>query len=350
MDVSPEPTPADVLGSGNSETMEWSPCATPDPPQPEPIRYEKRKLPPPTVIGFTKPHNRPRKTMGAKKLHASIREMMREELGFGPKKAPTLPHPPASINDIVAFLRGGHGPRHDDLRLDFVTTRDGIKSHWNIAAASNFAQRFLLRVHFAYFDEGAFDNEDLTVSNIKNIFLSKIRYFMRLYRTVYFPPPPNISKIRKEFDRRISRRISLHRLRHRICREDEQDLRNIFAHLDDEVISEDETDTEKSQPGMKVFRRVEKGWVNPELTRILHGLIDVHLHRLNIFGEFGAGNQFRQRINHPPSRAVWTGVVIGLPRNFYNPLWLDLLSKEEYAELNCKPDVDLARFLSRLER
>ncbi|EJD35869.1 hypothetical protein AURDEDRAFT_130399 [Auricularia subglabra TFB-10046 SS5] len=309
-----------------------------------------KPAPPPRIIGFTHAHNRRRKTLEMKKLHAGIREMMREELGFGSKKDNTLPHPPASIDDIASFLRGGNGPKADYLQLDFVTTRDGIKSHWNRAAAKGFAQRFLFRVHNAYFHQDAFAQRDLTVSNIGEIFLKKIRYIMRLYRARYFPLPRNIAKIGKEIARRISRRLSLYRLRRRVCREDARDLQRVFSFVDDEIISEDETDAERSRPGMKVFRRVEKGWVNPVLTRILHDLVDVHLHRLNIFGEFGAGTQFRQRINHPPKRVEWTGVVVGLPRNFYNPTWLQKLSREEFDELNCQPAVNLEAFVAQLRR
>lgn len=120
--------------------------------------------------------------------------------------------------------------------------------------------------------------------------------------------------------------------------------------VDDELISEDETDMDHSRPGMKVFRRVEKGWVNPKLTRLFHGVLDQHLHELNIFGEFSAGNQFRQRINHPPARVSWTGVVVGLPINYYNPDWLDELSPEQHAELKCKPRVDFDHFLPQLRQ
>lgn len=121
-----------------------------------------------------------------------------------------------------------------------------------------------------------------------------------------------------------------------------------MAAVDDEMISEDETDEERSTPGIKVFRRVAKGWVNPQLTLLFHMLVDVHLHRLNIFGEFGAGNQFRQRINHPAIRVADTGVVIRLPRNFYDPDWLASLTAEEEDDLRCEPPVDLAPFLARL--
>ncbi|EJD34448.1 hypothetical protein AURDEDRAFT_131166 [Auricularia subglabra TFB-10046 SS5] len=310
----------------------------------------RSRKPPPAIIGFTNPHRRARKGVERNNLQASIREMMRELLGFASKKDAVLPRPPAAIQDIASFLNGGPGPQIDRLQLDFVTTRDGVKSHWNIQAGTEFARLFLWRVDSAYFAEDAFNHEDLNIENIRTLFLSKIRYFMRIYKELYFPPPTNIRKMQKEFDRRTSRRISLFRLRDRICRDDVHDMREIFASVDDEMISEDETDHERSIPGMKVFRRVEKGWVNPQLTRLFHGLLDVHLYRLNIFGEFGAGNQFRQRINHPPKRIEWTGVVTGLPENFYNPRWLATLTRAEYEALQAKPFIHLEYSVAQLRR
>lgn len=127
-----------------------------------------------------------------------------------------------------------------------------------------------------------------------------------------------------------------------------QCLRDFIARVDDEMISEDETDPGLSGPGLKMFRRVKKGWVNTDVTRILHMLLDVHLHRLNIYGELGAGNKFRQRVNHPPARTVMTNVVIGLPENFYEPQWLSSISAEERQDLRCQSPVDLDPYLAML--
>lgn len=312
-------------------------------------RYRLRdRAYPPMVIGFNNAHNRRKKDQETRNLHASVRQMMKEELGFAAGQE--LPHPPASIDDIANFLNGGQGPSLDFLQLDLVTTSDGVRSHWNIAAAAEFADAFLARVHDAFFDEDAFKDEDLTPLKIKALFLTKIRYFAQLYRKMYFPVPSAIRKRRKQWDRKTSRRLSLYRLRGRVSSNNE-DLRSFFERVDDELISEDETDVELSiRAGLKVFRRIEKGWVNPEVTRIFHDVIDVHHQRLDLFGEFGAGNQFRQRVNHPPKRVTWTGVVVGLPANVYNPSWLERLTHDEREALDVQPPVDLQGFATRHRR
>lgn len=143
----------------------------------------------------------------------------------------------------------------------------------------------------------------------------------------------------------------LKRLRDKICmNENFHILGGLMSLVDDEMISEDETDNEYSRPGLKVFRRIERSWVNPQITCILHNLLDVHLHRLDNFGELGAGNQFRQRINHPPVRVTDGNVVVGLPRNFYHPGWLAGLSQRERDELRYRPDTDLTPILTQLPR
>ncbi|EJD35237.1 hypothetical protein AURDEDRAFT_175699 [Auricularia subglabra TFB-10046 SS5] len=278
----------------------------------------------------------------------AVRELMRELLGFGPKNSHLEPHPPAEIDDIVAFLGGGEGPSLEGLQLDLVTTSDGIQSHWNMEAARLFADEFLARVDDLCFPENAFEDCDVTASNIKNMFLIRIRYFIRLYQDLYFPLPAREAYESRRFRRMTSRRSSLTSLRKRVCNRIVRALRPIMRLVDDEMISDDETDQEESSPGVKVFRRIERIWVNPELTLIFHMLVDVHLNACNVFGEMGAGSPFRQRINHPPSRVVDTDVVVGLPKNFYNPAWIETLSDGEYWELRCKPAIDLEPFLSQL--
>ncbi|EJD33469.1 hypothetical protein AURDEDRAFT_177448 [Auricularia subglabra TFB-10046 SS5] len=326
---------------------EWLPWGITDVPQ----RSARRRRPrpyPPLYVGFNYPHDREEKGVAQNRFNRAVRELMRELLGFGPKNSHLEPHPPAEIDDIVAFLGGGEGPSLEGLQLDLVTTSDGIQSHWNMEAARLFADEFLARVDDLCFPENAFEDCDVTASNIKNMFLIRIRYFIRLYQDLYFPLPAREAYESRRFRRMTSRRSSLTSLRKRVCNRIVRALRPIMRLVDDEMISDDETDQEESSPGVKVFRRIERVWVNPELTLIFHMLVDVHLNACNVFGEMGAGSPFRQRINHPPSRVVDTDVVVGLPRNFYNPAWIETLSDGEYWELRCKPAVDLEPFLSQL--
>ncbi|KZW01673.1 hypothetical protein EXIGLDRAFT_760589 [Exidia glandulosa HHB12029] len=319
---------------------------------PSPQRYTARtRRYPPMVIGFTNGHNRGPKDRKTRKLHRSVRKMMKEKLGFGSKRKPSQPHPPAAIDDIARFLEGGPGADMDNLQLDLITTSDGIRSHWNADAAKKFAAEFLQRVDNCWFGENVFHEHHLTSQHIRELFLTRIRYFRELYRSKYFPASDQVHQLRKALDRRTSRRLSLHKLRKRMCRDYEPGLQRVLEHVDDEMISEDETDIEHTRAaGIKVFRRVRKTWVNPELTSIFHNLLDVHLYRMNVFAQFGAGNQFRQRINHPSASKSHTGVVVGLPVNFYNSGWLRRRSPEEISELRCEPLIDLTPFTARLPR
>ncbi|EJD33298.1 hypothetical protein AURDEDRAFT_177626 [Auricularia subglabra TFB-10046 SS5] len=70
--------------------------------------------------------------------------------------------------------------------------------------------------------------------------------------------------------KRISRQKSLTMLRMRECAKEHRILYSTLKDLDDGIMSEDETDDELSTPGNKVFRRIEKGWVDPALTLIFH--------------------------------------------------------------------------------
>ncbi|EJD51591.1 hypothetical protein AURDEDRAFT_159327 [Auricularia subglabra TFB-10046 SS5] len=296
-----------------------------------PIYLERQKAPASLIIGFTNAHNRKRNPTPTNRLSTTVREVMRELLGFGPKGVFLRPHPPVDIAHLAAFLDGGHGPRIDDLRLDLVTTADGVKSHWNATAATLFALAFLDRLANGDFEEGAFYSHETTLENIRKLFLSKVRTFRDIYQKLN----------------------GLFRLRKRTCRPDGplKALKPLIDLVDDEMVSGDETDAELSKPGLKVFRRVEKAWVNPEITRIFHVLIDGHIDVPNALGELGAGAHFRQRINHPPAGVVHSGVVVGLPANFYNPRWLDRLSPMEKRELRMNPNqVDLAPFMALVAR
>ncbi|EJD50247.1 hypothetical protein AURDEDRAFT_160782 [Auricularia subglabra TFB-10046 SS5] len=325
-------------------------------PQPDTERssnYPRRpQEPPPPVIGFKRPHKREPKDAPTNALHLRVRAVMNELLNFGDKKCFRRPHPPADLPAIAAFLRGGRGPDIRDLRLDLVTTASGIKSHWNIAAANQFADEFIRRERSAHFPPGEMDPKAVNNDNIRDLFLKKIRYFMSRYQKLYFPIGPDHDRLMRALSRINGRRSSLHYLRTRVCTSHDiiADFLPVMEAIDDEMISEDETDTELTRPRLKVVRRIERVWVNPEITRILHTLIDVHLGQLNPYGEITAGNQFRQRINHPPARVTDTGVVVGLPRNFYNPRWLRTLSEDEFAALQTRRPIDLRPFLARISR
>lgn len=134
---------------------------------------------------------------------------MREELGFSKKNSMSRPHPPADIDDIAIFLSGGPGPVVDSLRLDLVTTSDGVRSHWNIEAGLQLADEFLDRVRNGNFPPNHFNEDELQRRNITRIFLSKVRYFKQLYQQLYFPLSMTNHRQLKAFLRRVSRRISV---------------------------------------------------------------------------------------------------------------------------------------------
>ncbi|EJD41638.1 hypothetical protein AURDEDRAFT_126954 [Auricularia subglabra TFB-10046 SS5] len=257
----------------------------------------------------------------------SVREMMEDLLGFGDKSCFRRPHPPADLKDVAAFLNGSGGPNLEDLRLDLATTGNGDKSQWNIRADSH--------------HEGEISKVVLSTGTRRNP--NTRRAFTPGYEEEQCTPsaltvyPINDSH-------------QLFKFRKRACKLGGPlaVLKPLMDLVDDEMISEDETDAERSTKRLKVFRRVEKYWVNPELTRIFHVLVDVHLDILNAFGEHGAGSSFRQRVNHPPARVVTSGVVVGLPANFYNPQWVATLLPVEKKELRMGGNVDLTPFIAMI--
>lgn len=135
--------------------------------------------------------------------------MMKECLRFDDENPLQRPNPPADVQTVAEFLQGRVRPDLDDLQLDLVTTPDGVRSHWNFDAGTQFANEFLNRVHNAGFSADAFKSSDLNVQNIRDIFLRKIRYFMQLYRNIYFPVSRDRQKALKAMLRKTSRRLSV---------------------------------------------------------------------------------------------------------------------------------------------
>ncbi|EJD44235.1 hypothetical protein AURDEDRAFT_166626 [Auricularia subglabra TFB-10046 SS5] len=203
------PSPLPQQGFPPAPPQPPPPASPPQPPRPSApatSQLTRRRRLPTGIIGFNHPHDRLRKDVETNRLNASVRAMMQELLGFDREDGSNAPpHPPADIDEIAAFLGGRDGPSLSNLRIDAFTTSDGIRSHWNHAAGTQFAVEFIRRVDNAHFAPNAFRPADLTRNNIRNLFLKKIRYFVELYRDLYFPISRDERRRLKALDRRITR-------------------------------------------------------------------------------------------------------------------------------------------------
>lgn len=108
---------------------------------------------------------------------------------------------------------------------------------------------------------------------------------------------------------------------------------------DEDGMSGDETDHRGEQPiaGQRKFFVVRPGWRSQEVTRWLRVIDCLYMiHRFSLDGRATRGNWVRHRIDS--DRVAWDRLpVSGLPVNFYDPSWLDGLSKGERDSLEMQP-------------
>lgn len=82
-------------------------------------------------------------------------------------------------------------------------------------------------------------------------------------------------------------------------------------------------------------------WRSPEATKWLRTMDFIYAGtKINEDRTSRPGNQFRQRYSSTLERVGCP--IIGLPRNFYNEMWLSTLNPKERDELRMQPEVDLS--------
>lgn len=100
--------------------------------------------------------------------------------------------------------------------------------------------------------------------------------------------------------------------------------------------SGDETRDEKRWPA--TVHRMD--WRSRELQDILV-FIDSHRGKRTALGGYTPGNQPHHRKRFNGARSSKRLAIAGLPRNFYDSAWLDLLDETDLKLLGCGPAVEL---------
>ena len=85
---------------------------------------------------------------------------------------------------------------------------------------------------------------------------------------------------------------------------------------------------------------IHKDWRSPEVIRLLQ-VIDRHRRAVNCYGNARAGAPPRSRRRHLGGPVSRHKPVAGLPRNWYNPIWYNCLSRSQLAGLGALAEVPL---------
>jgi hypothetical protein len=122
---------------------------------------------------------------------------------------------------------------------------------------------------------------------------------------------------------------------------------DVHKSLGPDGMSSDETETDDKGRAVKPkrLRRVEKPWVNTEITAIWE-----HVDALSIPVEPTSGNKSLPRIHEARSTNTSATPVFGLPGNYYNSLWCLGRHPNERAALHRKKDRPIPSTVSEVCR
>lgn len=104
-------------------------------------------------------------------------------------------------------------------------------------------------------------------------------------------------------------------------------------------VSGDESETQARETRYVIY---PYEWRNPEVIpwiRVFDVVYEVSMR--NSFNERGRGNAARRRVPTTLKETRKGKVIIGLPSNFYNLVWLKTLSDDEKEDLDMQDPVDL---------
>ncbi|KAI0056973.1 hypothetical protein BV25DRAFT_1763612, partial [Artomyces pyxidatus] len=227
-----------------------------------------------------------------------------------------------TTEEVRVFGETGHGgPGLEPFRVDIEGSQRSI---WNLTAADLFAEAFVKC--------GDYDHKDTTL--IAETFIVHIRALKG-----------QLTEIRRALEgRRQGKRKArtptvIKQGRRRRCHDAcaEYKLFKVFLSLlrklTKEGMSEDESDHEGGRRGGgRRYTIVNLDWRSPEITMWLRMFDLLHLHgKFREDGGAAPGNWPRLRI--PSSKSMKGIAIVGLPRNFYNPVWLSSLAPNVLAEL-----------------
>lgn len=118
--------------------------------------------------------------------------------------------------------------------------------------------------------------------------------------------------------------------------------------IDDEAMSSDVTESpvvtdaaQRRKPRRRRVRRVQKDFVHPRITWLFHKVIDPRMESVPLDSNLPRGNAPRTRIREARFKSSKPAVV-GMPLNFYNPVFYNGLGLEERRELQAAPPYDFS--------
>ena len=281
-------------------------------------------------------------------------------LGRTNKSSP-IPEPPEPrlIEEFNAKRTGGPSKRLGRLRLDL----DGpVRSPWNMRAARCFRRNFNKSELYR-----RWPNDLVEEAFLRHVETIRISYHKQIGRVPASAAlERQIQSARRSRMKTVSprslciaasyvyRTVQLIRNRRYICdvTPDVAPFTTFVDRLANEGgMSGDETDRCGRQPirGQRKFLVVRPGWRSKEVTDWLRVIDNLYtIHRFSVEGRASRGNWVRQRIDSGRvDRDQFP--VGGLPENFYDPAWLQGLSREEKDRLDIQPRVSLEHSAEVLE-
>lgn len=264
-----------------------------------------------------------------------------------------LPLPP-TVQQIALFEeRKSKGPSVKDFKLDLQGT--SIKSPWNKKAARVFAKDFLAGQSYGKHPK----------NDIRDTFFVHLVTLREHFKKQIGLVQPGDESLKKAAAAKASRMktvccaypyqscmlksfLQLNSQRVAACRE--KDELELFMPLIEKLAQEDGfSDDECDHHRRNIHRgdnrqyiRIRPIWRAPEISDWLAVIDRVYISlRFNPDGSATRGNWVRLRLESTGLVDKNAQPVIGLPENFYDPIWLQKLTPKQQRKLKMKAIVDL---------
>ncbi|KDR67753.1 hypothetical protein GALMADRAFT_216154 [Galerina marginata CBS 339.88] len=336
----PFPTPALLPGSQMPDNLTPTSVVSNAHDVPEETGYTADSDDPRNAAAIRRPSQRQPKSTQVNLLHRLVRNFLRENKFMPPRKSPVvIPELPSGPNAVTAeaYINRRHvGPTTENLQIDWKLTLD---HEWNVRALQLLQKQFILYL----MEKHLVDLRSLgQITDIHKLLYGKLKSRRSKLKTdlkkVNMMPNASRSEIEEVLQRdyregnRRSRRYErkknlylrrgetisqkLQNMPHGADHEKWTSIQIIFAHLNQEHISSDETEVEDMFGSPKIVRRIRKAWLAPIISKVM-AFVDSQYCSRNQNGSVKRGA--------PPLRREWTSKSINtlskpipyLPRNFY---------------------------------